>query len=462
LWLRATSSGASRSVAALVLLAAAAAALRLDGIRYGLPLPLLNPDEVNIVPRAWEIGAGGSLDPGWYDYPSLLIYLLAPFEAFADEPSYLVGRLVVAALGVAGVLAAVWLGRVAYGPAAGWVAGAATAVATTHVAYSHTAVTDVPLTLGITVSLALALSGRLEWAGVAAGLAAGAKYPGVFLAVPLVVAGWGQWRRLALAAAGGIAAFAVTSPFVLLNAGDAWEDASRVQRLARAGWLGFEDEGPAPIAFLDRLWEALGPFLLVALAGLAFALVRRRRADVVLALFTLVYFADLLTLDAYFDRYALPLVPPLAVLAGRVRLLVPVAAALLVVPLVWSIRDNVDLRRTDTRVEAKEWIERNVPAGTRVAADPSTPPLSGYRLVRLELPGPGRTPDPRRDLERLRLGGVRYAVVTGDVTDRVLAAREHYPREAAFYDSLAREAREVLRIDPGGERGGPWVAVFRL
>ena len=55
------------------------------------------------MPRAWEIGAGGALDPGWYDYPSLLIYLLSPFEAFADEPSYLVGRLVVAALGVAGV-----------------------------------------------------------------------------------------------------------------------------------------------------------------------------------------------------------------------------------------------------------------------------------------------------------------------------------------------------------------------
>ena len=52
--------------------------------------------------------------------------------------------------------------------------------------------------------------------------------------------------------------------------------------------------------------------------------------------------------------------------------------------------------------------------------------------------------------------------MTGEVTDRVLAAREHYPREAAFYDSLAREAREVLRIDPGGKRGGPWVAVFRL
>ena len=50
-----------------------AAALRLVGIRYGLPYPLLNPDEANIVPRAWEMSHGGGLDPGWYDYPSLLM-----------------------------------------------------------------------------------------------------------------------------------------------------------------------------------------------------------------------------------------------------------------------------------------------------------------------------------------------------------------------------------------------------
>ena len=37
-----------------------------------------------------------------------------------------------------------------------------------------------------------------------------------------------------------------------------------------------------------------------------------------------VYFVDLLTLHAHFDRYLLPLVPVLGVLAGRLRALVPV------------------------------------------------------------------------------------------------------------------------------------------
>jgi hypothetical protein len=46
---------------------------------------------------------GGGLDTGWFDYPTLLIYVLAPFQNWADEPSYLAARLVLVALALAGV-----------------------------------------------------------------------------------------------------------------------------------------------------------------------------------------------------------------------------------------------------------------------------------------------------------------------------------------------------------------------
>ena len=72
------------AVAATVV--AFAAALRVVGSGSGLPLPLLNPDETNIVPRAWELVHGGGLDPGWYDYPSLLFLLLAPVPDRARRP----------------------------------------------------------------------------------------------------------------------------------------------------------------------------------------------------------------------------------------------------------------------------------------------------------------------------------------------------------------------------------------
>jgi hypothetical protein len=445
---------------ALAAILAGAAALRAVGIQYGLPFGnLLNPDEQSIVPRAWKLVHGGGGDPHWFNYPTLLMYVNAPFQAWQSHPSFLTARIVAIALGLGAIAASWWLGRRAYG--SGLVPAAVVAVCTIAVAYSRAAVTDIPLTLGVAVALTLMVKGRIELAGVAVGLATGFKYPGVFLLAPLVVAGWGKWGRLFSGIVLAVASFLASSPFVLVHRHQAWHQARQVQQLARDGWLGFEHDHVAPIAFVARLWDGLGPVLIVCALGLLVALLRRSRVDLILALFVLVYFADLLTLRAHFDRYVLPLVPPLGALAGRFRSLAPVTLLLLVVPLTWSIRDDKRLTRTDTRVIAHRWADAHIPRGTHVAADPSTPPFATLDVLNLGLPGPKRAFDPNRDVARLRREGVRYVIVTGSVTDRVLAARSSYPREAAFYDSLARTTL-VYHLEPGGGRAGPWVSIYRL
>ncbi len=447
---------------ALAAILVLAAALRLVGIGYGLPLPVLNPDEASIVPRAWRMGHG-HLDPGWYDYPSLLMGLVAPVQSFFGSPSIGAARGVAVLLGLCGVAATWWLGRRAYGTGAAIVGAAAVAVATTHVAYSRVAVTDVLLTLAVTCVLALAIEGRIEWAGLAVGLAASAKYPGAIAAVPVLVAGWGRWRALGRAGALALAAFALTSPFVLIHAGAALDDITRVQRLARAGWLGFENDPIAPLAYADRLWEAVGPLLVLAAIGVAAALVRRKRADLVLLSFVGAYWLTLMPQAAHFDRYVLPLVPALAVLAGSMRVVVPIALVALVIPLAWSIGDARELTSTDTRLRASAWVAANVPTSDVIAADPSTLALSDRKVVRLELPGPGRPSDPARDLGRLRAEGVKWVIVSGAVTDRVLAAPDRYPREALFYEQLGHGSAPAFAVSPD-EPGlaGPWVRVYRL
>ena len=85
-----------------------AAALRIVGIGYGRPFPLFSPDEQSIVPRAWHMVHGGGLDPHWFDYPSLLLYLIAPFQSFEGSPSYLAGRLVVLVLALGAVASLVF------------------------------------------------------------------------------------------------------------------------------------------------------------------------------------------------------------------------------------------------------------------------------------------------------------------------------------------------------------------
>jgi hypothetical protein len=249
---------------------------------------------------------------------------------------------------------------------------------------------------------------------------------------------------------------------VLVHRQQAWDDAWRVQRLARDGWLGFEHDHSAPVAFVAHLWDALGPALIVCVLGLIVAFVRRSRTDLILALFVVVYFIDLLTLHAHFDRYVLPMIPALGALAGRFRALAPVTLLLLIVPLTWSVRDTKELTKTDTRVIAHRWVEDNIPAGTHIAADPSTPRFEGMKVLSLQLPGPGLKFDKNRDVARLRQRGIHVVVVTGAVTDRVLAARSDYPREARFYNDLREEGRRVFYLQPGNDRAGPWVAVYRL
>ena len=276
---------------ALAAILAGGAALRLVGIQYGLPYgSLLNPDEQNVVPRAWRMTHGGGLDPHFFDWPTLVMYAVAPFQAWQAAPSYLTGRFVVVAIALGGIAAAWWLGSRSYGTVAGAIAAAATAVDATHVTFSHAAVTDVPLTTLVTVALALLVTGRFEAAGAAIGLATAAKYPGALTLVPLVVVLWGRWRKLAVSLALAAVAFFAASPFVVLDAGDSWSALRRIQEEHRRGWLGFEHDHWSGVAFAGHLWDGLGPVLVIATAGLVVALARRSsRADLVLGSFVVAY-----------------------------------------------------------------------------------------------------------------------------------------------------------------------------
>jgi hypothetical protein len=455
--------GGPRTVLALVLVGAAA--LRLVGIRYGLPHGnLLNPDEPASVPRAWTMTHGGGIDPDpFFDYPSLLLYLLAPFQAWHEAPSYLTARIVVVVVGLAGIAAAWWLGEKSYGVVAGGVAAAVTAVAGVHVAYSRMAVADILLTTLITIALALLVSGRIEAAGAVAGVALAAKWPGALVFFPILVVAWGQWRRVAYAAGFGLLAFVFASPFALVHLDEALGDLRRVHAHARQGSLGFEDDSFAAVGFVQGLWDSLGPVLIVALVGLVVAAVLRERPDRALLVFVGVYYAALLPLESHFDRYVLPLVPVLGVLAGRFRSFAPVTLLLLVVPFTWTVRDTERLTKPDTRTETLPRVERTVRAAelrgasSALTIDPGLPQPRLDAVVRVAFPAPWADFDRRR---RLDLPG--FVWVNGSIVDRVRAAPDEYPEEAAYYNRLARDARLLFRVEPGESMSGPWVALFQL
>ena len=254
---------------------------------------------------------------------------------------------------------------------------------------------------------------------------------------------------------------------MLIHAGAAWDDISRVQRLARAGWLGFENDPIAPLAYLDRLWEAVGPLLhRRGRRRRGGARCRRTRPTSSCSRSSVAYWLTLMPQQAHFDRYVLPLVPVLAVLAGSVRVAVPFALVALVAPArLERVGDARELTRTDTRLRADAWVAAQRPA-RRPDRGRSLDPAA--RRPRRRAARAARARAPVRSASatspRLRREGVKWVIVSGAVTDRVLAAARPLSR-ARSRSTTQLGARPEARIRrPPGEPGlaGPWVRVYRL
>ena len=200
-----------------------AAVIRLWGLDWGLPFPY-HPDEGSILFHSLGFGTG-DLNPHWFRWPSLMMYVMFGFygalfvvgklaglySAPADLVRHYVsdlswfwylGRVLSAVAGVATVWATYVFGRRSYGKTVGLTAAAILAVMYLHVRDSHYATPDVVSTLLATLSLLAALTavsrgraGRLILSALLAGLAASAKYPAGIAAVGTLVGLVLLWRR---------------------------------------------------------------------------------------------------------------------------------------------------------------------------------------------------------------------------------------------------------------------------
>jgi hypothetical protein len=290
-------------------------------------------------------------------------------------------------------------------------------------------------------------------------------------------------------------AFVLTSPYVVLDFGHFWQDFARQSAIVGHGWLGFEHVGNGYWYNVNvNLAGALGVALLaVALGGLALALWRRTAADMVLVPYAIVYFVYVSSWHVLPDRYLIPIVPLLLLLAARlcvavVRLrvvprmvavpaLLAVLVGVLALPLADSVAYDRSLSGTDVRSVALQWVEHHIPIGSRVATEAYGPPLVSrvsaplfhavgrrtayYRVVYLELPVPGQ-PAGGYSLSYLRGRHVRYVIVSSGVYARVLAASGDYPRVAAFYASLDKKATLLKTFQPGPGQRGSVVKVYAL
>lgn len=448
------SDPAPRLVLALVLLLAAA--LRLWAMRHDLPFSYFG-DELHFMRRAMAVGTG-DLNPHWFHKPAFLMYLLAfcyglyfllgritgAFHSTAEfgahflfnpTPFLVIGRLLVAACGVATVYVVYRIGRKVFAnPWAGIAGATVAAVLAPMVNSSRTIKSDVPCGLLMALSIWAFLGTResprlrpLVVASLLAGAAMGTHYYGVVL-VPAYLAlealrGFSStpWKtviaRCALVLVLFGAGFFVASPFNFLdptwgrdtgamiakNLGLSAKPASRYDPdSAREFKPGAETSRGAAGAFLALVAsrDVLGiAFSLLALLGLAATLVRRetRWYGLLVLIPSLFFFLAAITVAAYHAqaRHLNALYPLLATLAwpgalavtrlfrrppqrARAAALLLVAAAA-VPTLIATVRKNLLINRPDSRLVAYRWLQANLPRDERILLDDYGPPLNESR-----------------------------------------------------------------------------------
>ena len=422
-----------------------AAAVRIWGLLHDLPFSYFG-DELHFMRRSMAMGTG-DLNPHWFHKPAFLMYVLAfcyglyygigtllgKFDSTAEfgahflfepAPFLLIGRLVVAAFGVATVYLVYRIGRKVYGTPWAGIGGALAAAVLAPMVYSaQTIKSDVPCGFLMTFSVLVYLRTRetpsakpLVLAALLAGAAMGTHYYAVVL-VPAYLVLEAQrgfspdvsWKtalgRCALVSLLFLGGFFLTSPYNLLDPTWVRENTSAIQKslgLTEEPVVRFEPDSRIEYKPGPKAWggaaghffgvvasrRALGIALTVLVAlGLAVTLARRetRWYGLLVLIPCLFFFLAAITIAAYHTQprhlnalYPLfaTLVWPGARLLVRARWALLVAALACVPTLAETVRFNRLITRLDSRLVAYRWIQANLPKDVRILVDDYGPFLN--------------------------------------------------------------------------------------
>ena len=484
----------------LALVVAGGFALRAWHLDHGIPYGA-GVDEPVIIGRILHMMRSGDYNPHFFDYPGLYIYLqllvgIARFlwgaiagewrslAGAGPEAFYLWGRSLTVLFGTATVALVYAAGR-RWGRWQGVLAAGLFAVAPTAVREAHFVLTDTPLAFFTALALLLSLRALEEPGLTRLALAGAAARPGGRDEVP------GDGQRGDAAGGGKLAGRTGRGSPVTRGRGrgirrGGLRAGGSLHRPDLPGFLnGFAELSSAYVGANPDAWRTtlihlrltLGwPAFVLALGGLAVAAARcmtgpDRLRWFVLAGFPAVYYLMLVAQGGLvYGRYLLPILPPAcllvacaaAPLGSRARFLPAgagqraAAAALALVillPPAWRSIDWLGTMAKGTTAQLLvQWLERNVPAGSRLVHESGW----GNPVPCQSLPGAlhPQTGEPVRT-EDYAASGEDYLIACSSAFEPALAAAKANPDLARGYMELFSRAERVATISPTKDFLGP-------
>ena len=385
--------------------------LRLWGVAQGYPDFYGHVDEIGVAASIWNFFRGATLLPTEFTYPAFYSYMVAAvlwtthavgwgpelggtletlvLVSYTDPArAALVGRILSAVCSAFVPVVTCILGWRGYCPRVGWIAGALAIVAVVPVDHAHHALPDSAMALWVALCFYFAWriyqrgeTADYVLAGIMAGLVVATKYNGAFAALAIPAAHWLRsgramrdllaprlWSAVVLA----VVTLGLASPYLLL-AHDKYLALASYQVSSLDFSLG---EHTPWWGILSSLPATEGPVGVLALGGLAWALVRRQPLDWILWAAWLPSILYIGTWTRESLHYLLPFYP--LWLLGAARLVdagvmrfgggrgwaVYALAGLCAAPGAYHIAEgNHHLQQPDLRQQAADWIAANIPEG---------------------------------------------------------------------------------------------------
>ncbi|MFX0125847.1 MAG: ArnT family glycosyltransferase [Candidatus Hodarchaeota archaeon] len=319
------------------------------------------------------------------------------------SPLFLIGRTTSALFGTIVIFVAYKIGTLLFDERVGLLASLFMCFNFVHVEHSHLVLVDITMSLAVVCTfffaIKVAYGGQRKhyfFAGFFTGLAIVAKIPSVFILFSLLtghllfcykeggsITQPGSHRHIPILLAGICFGVILGNPGILIAPGQYFK---YLVSLIGA-YQGTSDKIPyftstnGYLFYLKSMASNMGlPVLLCSLSSILFS--KKHWKEILLLVSFLLPFYLFISNSKWFvaDRYLIPIYPFLSVLASafvihmllrisRESLAIIVGIALIIVPASRIILFELSLTKQNTRYWAKEWIEKNIPKGSKILID---------------------------------------------------------------------------------------------
>ncbi len=479
--------------------------VRIWGVNHDLPY-IYHGDEPIYLKISQNMFKTGDLNPHFFKYPSLFIYvnsaayipyyllgklqgifetrqdILLPISlmtgvAKAPMPStVLLGRMTSVLFGVGAVWMIFFLGKQLTGKVlVGLLASLMLALSTTNVIESRTVTPNIYVVFFATAALLaiiLVYQQGKTWhyliAGVCIGLTASSKYNGGLIILPLFLAHFFRHGKIelkernlhhALLLAG--LGFFATTPFAILDFKLFIRDFVAEGRHYSRGHAGME--GNTLQWYLGYMWQTAGIIYILATLEVLRGFYSRSKEIIILSVFPIIYFLFINSFVVRNDRTFLPLTPFLFVLAASfiayllyraknlestilrklsVLAIICLVAAGIIQSASQTISDTLQLTSENSRKIASLWISNNLPSGSQIGIGSYAPFVEPTQFS-VQAFRRIISNEPEWYIEH----GFEYLIFAQRLYGRFYLEPERYSTEVSQYDNFFNQFTLIKRFD---------------